>query len=76
MLLKHFFYSHRYIPVFVQLYQLQRKYFHGIYEASTFKINYDMVHLKSMPDDYYYLSELANLFRAKIVSFLGLNAVH
>lgn len=27
-----------------------------------------MVHVKSMPDNYYYLSALADLFRSKIVS--------
>ncbi|XP_074597840.1 RAB3 GTPase activating protein subunit 1 [Brevipalpus obovatus] len=57
-----------YIPVFVQLHQPQRKFFHGILEAPTFRINYDMIHGKRMTESYCYLSELINLFREKLNS--------
>ncbi|KAI1298448.1 Rab3 GTPase-activating protein catalytic subunit [Halotydeus destructor] len=54
------------IPVYVQLNQKHRRLFHGICSGPEFTCQYDMIHFSRPPAKYSYLSELLNLFKAKL----------
>lgn len=56
------------IPFFVQLFASNRKFYSGISELPSIRINFDMIHFRETPDKYRYLSELLELYKEKLES--------
>ncbi|KAI0217388.1 Rab3 GTPase-activating protein catalytic subunit [Lamellibrachia satsuma] len=56
------------MPVFVQAHQKWRKLFYGRSEFPGFSTNYEMVHLKTVPQQYSHLAGLLDVFKEKLSS--------
>ncbi|XP_019614201.1 PREDICTED: rab3 GTPase-activating protein catalytic subunit-like [Branchiostoma belcheri] len=54
------------VPVFVQTQQKWRRMYVGVCEGGGLRTNYDMVHLKRIPQQYNHLAGLLDVFKSKI----------
>ena len=56
------------MPVFVEAHHPWRNLYFGQSEAAGLRTSYEMIHLERVPRQYYHLSGLLDLFKAKLVS--------
>jgi hypothetical protein len=55
------------MPIFVQVHHRWRKYYLGGCEVPGLRTNFEMVHLKRVPKQFYHLNGLLDLFKTKLV---------
>ncbi|XP_064646210.1 rab3 GTPase-activating protein catalytic subunit-like [Lineus longissimus] len=54
------------VPIFVQVHHRWRKYYAGGCEVPGLRTNFEMVHLKRVPKQFYHLHGLLDLFKTKL----------
>lgn len=60
------FYSQ--VPLFVQIHQKWRRMYVGECQGPGVRTDFEMVHLRKVPNQYTHLSGLLDIFKSKIVS--------
>ncbi|XP_044266890.1 rab3 GTPase-activating protein catalytic subunit [Tribolium madens] len=63
------------IPIFVQIREKWQNCYLGVYESDSIRTNLEMVHLKTSPRSYQYLSGLLEMFKSKILSPMTMTTI-
>lgn len=63
------FYSQ--VPLFVQVHHKWRRMYAGECQGAGVRTDFEMVHLRKVPNQYTHLSGLLDIFKSKIVSASG-----
>lgn len=65
------FYSQ--VPLFVQIHHKWRRLYVGECQGPGVRTDFEMVHLRKVPNQYTHLSGLLDIFKSKIVSDLNIS---
>jgi len=57
------------LPVFVQTQEFRKRYYLGCCSSPGVRVNYQMIHLQRIPQQYRHLSGLLDIFKEKITQF-------
>lgn len=57
------------VPLFVQIHQKWRRMYVGECQGPGVRTDFEMVHLRKVPNQYTHLSGLLDIFKSKIVSW-------